>query len=168
MGVRSADQVSTYQRLGEEPRSTQEIERGGIAVRIASGWRWGDLRRTIKEERPREERARGWAMPYAQWGGICMDTSDEMKWGDVAISEHFVGEVDRRMGKYRSGSGGIVQTRRAILQHRSCRREGSREMKTAKEVSRPILSGEVWDCLEGESAWGYKNSPNNIIWIREI
>ena len=85
------------------------------------GWGGWDLRRPIGGS-PHSERDRGLLTPNARWGAIGMNISGGTKCGDNAIEENFIGEVNRRIGKYRGGNDGVVpKKKKAIRHHMGCR-----------------------------------------------
>ena len=71
--------IDIRRRAESDLRSRMRV--AGISVRIINGWRREDQAKMIRDERPREARARGWWMPKARWEGIGIDNRGRTKWG---------------------------------------------------------------------------------------
>ena len=117
-----------------------------------SKWLARGSMKMIREERTREEYARGWLRPNARWGGVSTNSSGRTIWGgDVVEGDSAEGGI--RDGDWRNKSEKTMAKRNSIPQQRIFRWGRSREMKYAKGNNTPILSREEWDCLADEVAW---------------
>ena len=107
-------------RSESDPRSRKN--EGGIPVRIINGWRGEDLVKMVREERPREEYARGWMMPNDRRGGISTNRSGGTIMDEDVVEGDSVEEEKKRWGNRRNKSEKKAPQRNAIPQHRRFQR----------------------------------------------